>query len=70
MADGAMRQRIAAGEVDDILDVLRRHQTLVVSGDVLKKVILVDVLQVVRPNQIVIGHSVIASTGAPSILAS
>jgi hypothetical protein len=36
--------------------MLRRHQPLVVGGDVLEQVILVDVLQVMRADQIVIGH--------------
>ncbi len=56
MADGAMRQGIAAGEIDDVLDMLRRHEPLVVGGHILKEVILVDVLQVMRADQVVIGH--------------
>ena len=74
MPDRAMNQCIAASEIDDVLDMFGRDQPLVVSGDVLEQIVLVDILQVMRADQIVIchpgDHPVIASTGAPSILAS
>ena len=37
--------------------MLRAHQPLVVERDVLIEVILVDILQVMRADQVVIGHS-------------
>lgn len=44
MRDRAIGERGAAGEIEHVLQMLGTHQPLVVDGNVLEQVILVDVL--------------------------
>jgi hypothetical protein len=49
-------QRRADGVVDGVQGMLRPHDPLVVDGDVVEHVVGVDVLQVGRADQVVVGH--------------
>ena len=52
----ALRERGAAGEVDDVVDVRGAHDPLVVDRQVREQVVGVVVLEVVGADQVVVGH--------------
>jgi hypothetical protein len=70
MRHPAIRERRAAGEVGDVLDMGRSHDPCAVRGDVDEQPVEFDVLLRVGTDQVVIGQARDRQTGCASSLAS